>query len=399
MIKVLFLETELRLGGTEKVISNLLERIDRTRFEPLLCCVYRPGVLSGQITRKGVRLVHSLAKSRWDPRLPFRLFLLMRREKVGAIFIVSQPLIQFWGALCGLLAGVPVRVAAVRTSGAVNRERRRRWVGRLTVAWLTRFTALSEWHRAYLAEDYRIPSKKIEVIPNGVDIPMFQGKKNGDDSEPLGDNFPEIPAGAPVVGIVAMCREGKNVSLFVRAARKVLDDIPTTYFLVTGDGPERPMAEQLSRTLGLEKRVLFLGARQDVPSVVRRMDVCVLSSDREGLPNAVLEYMAAGKPVVATHVGCLPEIMVYGKTGFLVPPGDWRRLGSRVTFLLRHPELAKRMGQEGLDRVQERYTIQRMVSETERLFEQLHSEEEQVPARPGLGRTLALSGVQGGQDA
>lgn len=366
---VLFLESSARVGGTETVLVQLMERLDRSRFRPILCCLYEPGTLGRRLLEAGYPVAHSLGRGRWDPRIGWRLLRLMRRERVEILFIVNQPLTQFWGISCALLAGVKVRVMAVRSTGKINRVRRRLWVNRLTLPWVTRVTALSRMHQAYLTEQEGIPAGKIEVIPNGVDLARFQlnGELRGLRGR-LG-----IPETAPLVGIVAMLRPEKNHEIFLRAAARVMERVPEARFVVVGDGPERPRLERVARSAGVESRVIFLGVRQDVPAIVALLDVAVLCSHSvvETMSNAVLEYMAAAKPVVATRVGSIPEQVEEGKTGFLVGPGDAEGLADRIVQLLQDPVLRRRMGEAGRERVRDHFTLERMVAETGELFERL----------------------------
>lgn len=375
-ITVMFLETSLRIGGTENVVTQLIERFDRERIRPVLCCLYDPGVLGERLIKTGVPVHHGLAKHRWDFGLPFRLFRLLRREKVDVLFVINQPLTQFWGVWCGLLAGVPVRIAAIRSTGKINRIHRRIFINQLTFPWVTRVTALSQTHRDYLVEKERIDARKIEIIPNGVDLARF---KYHEAPQIERASF-RIPERAPVVGIVAMLRPEKGHDTFLKAACEVLKQVRETHFLIVGEGPERPRLEELTKELGIESQVHFLGARQDVPELLRLFDVAVLSSRPvvETLSNAVLEYMAASKPVVATRVGSLPEQIEEGKTGFLVEPGNEEQMAKRIVTLLQDPSLASRMGEAGREKVRRQYTIEQMVHQTEDLFDRLLNHREKI---------------------
>lgn len=372
MRTVVFLETSLRVGGTETVVSQLVLGMDPSRFRPVACCMYEPGELGEKLLRAGEPVVHGLGAGRWDPRIGVRLFRLLRKERAAVLFIVNQPLTQFWGTLCGILAGVPVRIMAIRSTGKVNRISRRLLINRLTLPWITRVTALGPTHKAYLMERERIPASKIEIIPNGVNLQRFSADGTGTDlRQRLG-----LPAAAPLVGIVAMLRPEKNHRLFLEAARQVLAKIPAAHFLIIGDGKERPGLEGWVREAGIGPHVHFLGVREDVPSLVKLLDVAVLSSRPvvETLSNAVLEYMAAARPVVATRVGCLPEQVAEGETGFLVDPNDAEGMAAKITRLLQDESLRQRMGQAGFARVKERYTVERMIRETESLFDRLLEE-------------------------
>lgn len=369
MITVMFLETSLRIGGTENVITQLVKHFDRKRIRPVVCCVYEPGILGERLVQAGVTVYHGLAKHRWDPQLPFRIWRLLRREKVDVLFLVNQPLIQFWGTWCGLLAGVPVRIAAIRSTGKINRIYRRLLINWLTFPWVTRVTALSETHKKYLVDRERISARKIEIIPNGVDLTRFGAVGAAASTKTaLG-----VPEGTPAVGIVAMLRPEKAHGVFLKAAQEVLRQIPNSHFFIIGEGPERSRLEAFAREVGIAEQVHFLGARQDVPAVLHSLDVTVLSSNPvvETLSNAVLEYMAAAKPVVATRVGSLPEQIEEGRTGFLVEPGDWKNMAQKIACLLQDRGLAERMGKAGYERVEKDYSIDQMVQKTEALFERL----------------------------
>ncbi len=361
------------MGGTETVLSQLIRRLDKKRFDAILCCLYSPGVLGTQLIEEGYSVYHSLAQSRWDVRLPVRLCQILRHEKINALFIVNQPLTQFWGTWCGLFAKVPVRVTAIRSTGKINRIKRRLILNRLTFPWTDCVTALSEQHKNYLVEKERIDARKIEIIPNGVDLVRF--KMNGypktlRTSLGLKDN-------EKVVGIVAMLRPEKAHEVFLKGAAEILAKCPSTRFLIVGEGPERHKLESLAASLKLSSSTHFLGARNDIPQILSLLDVAVLSSHAvvETLSNAVLEYMAAAKPVVSTKVGSLSEQVDEGKTGFLVPPGNWKALAERVIKLLENSELAQRMGEAGRKKVEKDYSIERMIDKTEALLERLIAKE------------------------
>ncbi len=368
-IRVCFLETSLRIGGTETVVSQLMRRLDKKKFSPVLCCLYGPGVLGERLIEEGYAVYHSLAQNRLDARLPVKLWQVLRREKINALFIVNQPLTQFWGTWCGLFANVPVRVTAIRSTGKINRIKRRLLLNRLTFPWTNCVTALSEQHKNYLIEKEGIDGRKIEIIPNGVDLQRFASNST---QKGLRDSL-ELKENQKVVGIVAMLRPEKAHDVFLKAAAEVLARCPATRFVVVGEGPEKSRLEALAAALKISESVHFLGARNDIPEILSFLDVAVLSSQPvvETLSNAVLEYMAAGKPVVATKVGSLSEQVDEGKTGFLVPAGDWQALAERVTELLQNPDLAAKMGEAGRKKVEKDYSVERMVDKTEALLERL----------------------------
>jgi len=165
--------------------------------------------------------------------------------------------------------------------------------------------------------------------------------------------------------------EIKGHRYFMEAAKSVLEKVPDVEFLLIGDGPLRSKYEEMARSLGVEKKVCFLGRRNDIPSILSVLSVSVLSSISEGLSNVVLESMAAGRPVVATRVGGNPELVINGTTGYLVPPADSEALTEAVVALLKNPAKARSMGVAGKKLVEEKFTVEAMVKGYENLYQSL----------------------------
>ncbi len=361
----------MRIGGTETVVSQIIRRIDKNRFRPIIACLYETGELGETLLKEGHDVRSNLIRGRFDLFAPVRLYKLMRDEKVDVLFIINQPITQVWGTLCAVLARTPARITAIRSTGKINRIKRRLLFNALTFPWITKITALSRMHKEYLVEKERINPAQIEIVPNGVNLERF---RPGSDTSALRRDLGIAPD-APVAGIVAMLRPEKGHTVFVRAAAEVVKRIPQARFLIIGDGSERPGLEALAQELGAEKNILFLGSRSDIPTWLDMMDVAVLSSHPvvETVSNSVLEYMAMAKPVVSTRVGSLPEMLDDGRTGFLIPPGDWKAMADKITFLFENRARAKEMGQAGRAKVEKEYSVEQMIRMTESLFERLLS--------------------------
>jgi glycosyltransferase involved in cell wall biosynthesis len=168
--------------------------------------------------------------------------------------------------------------------------------------------------------------------------------------------------------MVARLEPPKDQASLIRAAQHIRGRIPRCHFLFAGDGSRREALAALSADLGLGDCVHLPGTMQNVPGVVKIADVCVLSSFQEGLPRAVQEYMAAGKPVVASDVGGMRELLHDGEEGCLVGPGDSEALADRITFLLLHPEAAAIMGGKGRIAARERFASGTMCKAYEALY-------------------------------
>ena len=366
-LRVLFVITCMPVGGAETLLVELVRRMNRRQFRPELCCLKYLGPL-GEVLAKEIPTFTGLLAHKYDLRVLPRLRRLMRRRQVDAVVTVGTGGDKmFWGRLAAWLAGVPVICSALHSTGLPDRVE---WLNRRLAPLTDAFIAVAHSHAQYLAEHEGRPPNRICVIPNGVDTERFRPQpKNTALAEQLG-----IPSGAPVVGIVAALRPEKNHELFLSAARLVRQTRPDAVFLIVGDGVRRAWLEQQAASLGLADRVIFTGNRPDVPEVLSLLDVFVLSSHMEANPISILEAMAAGKPVVATQVGSIPENVQEGQTGFLVPPGDAASMAERVLWLLSQPEQSAQIGQKAREHVLRRGSIQQTVAGYENLLRDLYQQ-------------------------
>ncbi|MBI4387758.1 MAG: glycosyltransferase, partial [Candidatus Omnitrophica bacterium] len=176
------------------------------------------------------------------------------------------------------------------------------------------------------------------------------------------------------VAMVARMSHQKDHVTFLEAAQKIVARLPSTRFILVGDGPCRPMIESKVKELGLTGSVRILGARHDAWEIVQHVDCCVLATHFEGCSNVILEAMAAGKPVVATDVGGNRELIVDGETGFLIPPKNPMVLANMVLEILENPEKANMIGQRAQNRIAQNFTLHETVRKTEALYLKLLQE-------------------------
>jgi glycosyltransferase involved in cell wall biosynthesis len=202
--------------------------------------------------------------------------------------------------------------------------------------------------------------ERAAVIGNGVDLDRFPDVRPVDVTRPL-----------VRVGCVANLRPVKNIDGLMRAARQVCDWFPRAVFEVAGDGDQRAELERLRASLGLGERFVLRGPVADVPGFLAGCEVAVLPSHSEGMSNAVLESMAAGRAVVATAVGATPQLLDGGRCGLLVPPGDESALASAVGRLLEDADLARELGANARRRAEREYSRAAMVRRFEDFYERL----------------------------
>jgi len=212
----------------------------------------------------------------------------------------------------------------------------------------------------------RVP---VRVVRNGIEV---RRRADPDRCAEVRRRF-DLPDAGPIVGTVAVLRSQKRLDLWLEAARRVLEHLPASRFLVVGDGPLRGDLEALGEKLGIAGRLHFAGLQEDVQPFLDVLDVFLMSSEFEGLPLALLEAMASGVPVVATSVGGIPEVIVPPGEGLLVPFGDVAGLAAAVVDLLRDTERRRKLGAAGRARVERDFGIERMAGELEEIYAEVAS--------------------------
>ncbi len=206
---------------------------------------------------------------------------------------------------------------------------------------------------------------KISVIYNGLDVEKFENAAADGIREPYG-----LPSNVSIVTLVANLRHDvKNIPMLMRAA-KLLGDTKA-HFVIAGEGELMNHLKAQAVDLGITERIHFIGRCTDVPSLLAASDICVLTSKAEGFSNSILEYMAAGKPVVATNVGGAAEVITDGSTGYIVESDDDATLAERLSQLIENKALAMRFGAEGKRVVGERFSLTRQLNETKDLYNSL----------------------------
>lgn len=262
------------------------------------------------------------------------------------------------------LAGIPARIVNRRDMGywyEAGLLRRLNLVNR----WATHFLVNAEAVKEQVIRHERFRPERIRVIPNGVwDTDYSRRLREAGSGAPP----PGFPADGPVVGITASLREVKRIDLFLAMAARVAAAVPAARFVVAGQGHLREGLEARARELGLGEAVVFLGQIADVPAVLGRLAVGVLTSDSEGLSNSLVEYGLAGVPAVAFAVGGNAEVVDEGATGFLVPPGDTDAMADRVVRLLREPDLRRRLSEAARTRCRTAFAPDRIVAQTLEFF-------------------------------
>jgi len=363
--------TNFDRGGAEKILSRFAAGLPRSKYATQAAALQgRSRSVAGELAQAGIP-VHDLAMAcKWDVRILPRLARLLRRERIQILFtFMFHPTLL--GRVVGRLCDVPVRISSERVMEWEGRGRR--LLNRWTVPLATHVVAVSGGVAAYAAREFRIPPDRLTTIPNGVDLDHFRPVRRDRNVAP------------PVIGCTARLHAKSDHATLLRAFARVSVRWPEARLLLLGRGPEEPRLRALAAALGISARVRFEGEQPDVAPYLSQMDVYVQPSVAEGMPNSVLEAMAAGLPVVATAVGGTPEVVLDGQTGLLVAPGDPSALADALLSLLADRRLAERFGRASRARVETHFGEGLMIRQMEALLDRLVERHLGLTFQPSAG--------------
>jgi glycosyltransferase involved in cell wall biosynthesis len=348
-------------AGIELQLLLLIKRLDRSKVDPSLCLLDGRDELTRSlepkdcpVIRLGVR--HLMRPSSIPPA--YRLARFFRRENIDLVHPLFPDSLYF-GTVVAKMAGVPC-VAGFQVSLGYWMTRRDRWFGTWINKLVDATVANCDACRRAVVADWRVPSESVTIIPNGVDLSRFALSKE----KSLSNNGHAVRR----VGIVANLRPIKNIELFVRAAARLVKADPNAYFEIAGEGDSRGSLQAQIDGLGLGGRVKLHGSVADVPAFLHSLDIAVLCSLSEGSPNAIMEYMAAGLPTVATDVGGNAELVEHEVTGLVVPSNDEEKLAEAIDRLLRDPGLAAQYGDRARERAFAEYGVEAQVRRYEDFY-------------------------------
>lgn len=360
--RLLVLHATYQLGGAERVLQRLLTSLT-SYMDVYACALYELGSVGEQLQQAGVPMWALHGRSRTDWRVLPRFVRLVRQIRPDVVFTIDSPYPLLYAVLARRLGWIPKLAVSVRTFGKVHRQREMAIARKLASGVVDVLIALSETQKRFLIETEGWKARRIEVIPNGIDLQRFS---------PQGENLREqwqLSQETPVFGIVSMLRPEKNIPLFLRTAQRVLSVMPQAKAFVVGDGVQRAELEQMAEQMRIQQQVVFTGVIEDIPAVWRTLDVAVLTSRVEGLPNVLIEAAACGVPAVSTDVGAVRDVVLDGETGFVVPLQDEDTLARRILYLLQHPHERQRMGEHARRYAEARFDLRQMVERYAQLLE------------------------------
>jgi glycosyltransferase involved in cell wall biosynthesis len=359
-IRIALVITDLDVGGAERALVNLATRLDRGRWSPVVVALGEEGRLAEVVRQAGLPC-ECLGGSRCRPvQVVARLARSLRRYRPELVqsFLFHA---NVAARLAAPWAGWPWVVGGLRVA-----EHQKRWhltIDRLTASLAAGSVCVSRGVLRFSREVGGLDPRRLTVIPNGIDPGPF------DRASAVPRRDLAIPEEAQLALAVGRLDVQKGILELLEAAERVIPQCPTWHLALAGDGPCRAwLLEQIVARPLLSGRIHWLGLRDDVPSLLKTADVLVLASRWEGMPNAVLEAMAASRPVVATAVEGTEELVISGQTGWLVPPRDPEALGTALLAAARDLDLCRTLGRSGRARVGDEFSLDRTVTAYERLW-------------------------------
>jgi len=372
-IKIAYIITSSGVGGAEKILYHTVTGLDYNQYSVSIFTLKEKGVTAKELEKLGIE-VHCLHMANKEGFMGWlistitllKLFSYLRRLKPTIIhsFLFRANILA---RLAGYLTGVPIIISSIRVMGGGKRYFH--YLERMTSFMVDHYITVSKNVKKYIVDKSKISVNKISVIYNGVKVRDRNSLKLQNVKLPF-----DIKPEDKILITVGRLHKQKGHYYLIHAILKVGKEVSNIKLLIIGEGEEENNLKNLTESLDLTDKVIFMGVRFDVESIISTAKLFVLPSLWEGMPNVLLEAMAAEKPVVATEVGGVAELVINGETGLLVPSRDSGALASAIIDLLQNDLKAKRMGRNGRIRVEKKFNISKTLKETENLYQKLLKE-------------------------
>jgi len=361
MYRILYLITELNVGGAETMLYEMARRIDKNLYDVTVLSLQDKGYFGQKLEKNGIKVKSINMRNKWDILKLIKLFSFLKKNKYDIVhsFMFHANILS---RILSKLYSIPINISSVHTI-----EKGALWhlpFYRLTNFMVTMETVICNSAKKYMINKTKISSIKIKVIKNGVELSKFENITKIDNiKEKYG-----LPNNKEIVGTIGSLTKVKNHILLINAASYVIKAKPDILFVIVGNGPELNKLKNKIKSLSLEKYFYFLGFIENIPEILSIFDCFVLSSLWEGVPVSLLEAMAAKKAAVVTDVGGMGEVVINNKTGLVVPENEEKILAESILNILNDKNLAKNYGDCAHNDIKKNYAIESMIRETEEMY-------------------------------
>jgi glycosyltransferase involved in cell wall biosynthesis len=364
-LKIAYVIDTLACGGSQRLLVDIATRLNREHFTPRVFALTASGVLEKRLHARAVPVsIYHKAKGmdfRVIPKLAHDLKAWQPDVVHTFLFTANS-----FGRVAALLARVPLIIGTEHCY--CQKSRFRIWIDRVLAKFTDRIVVVTKEIAEQVVGEYQIASSKVVMIEEGIDFAEFFPRLQL-------ERRTRVAAGRPRLGIVARLEPQKDHQTFLAAMALVLSKQPAAEVWVVGDGYLRAELTNQVRAAGIAEQVKFLGFREDLPDVLRNLDVFVVSSQWEGLPIALLNAIATELPFVSTAVGGIREMFADGEHGRLVAPGSPSALAGAVDWVLGHYLEAESMAASAKQKIMGTLSVERMIADHEKLYQQLFAEQ------------------------
>ena len=363
--RLAYVINNLTVGGAEKLLLSTVKKLSKEKYDITVCSMLHGKALLKDFEKSGVKVVCLNMHNKRDIRGFFKLYHFFKSNKID---IVHTHLLEadLLGRFAAILANVPViistdhRVDDWRMNSKRLKTKIRFILNRIACNHSKGIIAVADNIKNHLIKNEKINPVKIYVIKNGIEIQECNGssirKKKGD---------------TIVLGNIGRLSKEKGHEYLLKAFKQAKTKCSNIKLLVAGDGPLRLSLEKFAHDLDISADVTFLGVLDDIPAFLNKIDIFVLSSLQEGLPIALLEAMAAEKPIIATTVGGIPEVVENGLDGILVDAANVHELKHAIISVIQNEDKRGEMGQNAQKKVEEYFDLDNTVDELESLYDNL----------------------------
>jgi glycosyltransferase involved in cell wall biosynthesis len=366
-INILHIYQNSNIGGIQQQLLSVLKSYDKEVFNPIFCCFRHKGEIGKEIERMGIEVI-AFNRPRY---YKFSIGIDIVRDLYR---LIKQKNIQvarshryhanLYGRVAARLADVPVIVSSVHDNYRMDKRLKRRIINHILSKISDKIIAVSESIKKDIVIYDKIDTSKILVIPNSVDIERFNPEGNFAN---IKEEF-LIKNNDIVIGFVGRIVPAKGLEYLIDTLSYLKEEFRNIKLLIIGEGSLVDGLKEKSKENNVNDSVIFTGRRRDIHDILSCIDIFVMPSIAEGLPNALLEAMAMAKPIVATEVGGIPEVIKNGINGLLVPPRNAESITTAIKTLLADMHLTTKMGQRARNYVEENLSIQATVRKWESLY-------------------------------
>jgi len=372
---ILYVIENIEFGGGERVFSQIIRGLDKERFGVFVAS--NPGgIFEKKLTEVGIKINPVRMTNRYNLGIISRLKKIIKTKNVRIVHSQGGRA-DFFARIAARISNVPIIISsmAMLVEGydvSILRKGLYVSIDRWTERWVNKFTVLSEAMRRSLIERHKIPPENIVKIYNGIEIEEYNPdlkelrNKKLESKRALG-----LKNDVPVIGAIGRLVWQKGFEYLIRAAPGVLKKCPEARFLIVGEGPLKNKLILTSEKLNVADRIIFTGFRSDIKEILASIDVLAMPSLLEGLPMVLLEAMAMAKPIVATRIDGVIEVLENSKTGLLVPAKNSHALAEAIVGILNDKAKANFFGQNAREAAKEKFSVKKMVEQIELAYEKL----------------------------